>query len=214
MKCVLFSRPNHDDTVAYLHYYSKQLIDLAKSKRLKIINKEGKNANKKIILNVIKKQKPNLIMFNGHGSPEFICGHANEVIVSSGENPDVLFDTVTYALACSSADKLGRKVCEKGALAFIGYMYDFAIGRDPDSEATPSKDKIAKYFLEPSNILFSSLIKGKKVGESVLKAKEKMRDNIGFLETTDKFPEASFYAPFLYGNYIGLTIHGDKSVSI
>src|SRR3989344_3458775 len=105
-------------------------------------------------------------MFNGHGSPEVVCGHNNEIIISAKDNPELLANTITYAFSCSSASILGPKTIEEGAICFIGYELDFALGKDPDSEAVPSKDKIAKLFLDPSNLLFSSLLKGNSVRQA------------------------------------------------
>lgn len=153
-------------------------------------------------------------MFNGHGSPEVICGHKNEIIVSSEENPEVLKGSITYALSCSSASILGQKSVDEGASSFIGYEFDFALGKDPDSEAAPRKDKIAKLFLEPSNILFDSLLNGNTTNNAIEKAKKKMNENIWYLNTTDNFPEASDYAPFLFGNYLGLTCKGDGEARV
>jgi len=89
MTCILFSRPEHDTVLAYLFYYSKKLVNLAVSNGYKTINKERKDANKLVISSVIKKQVPDLIMFNGHGSPYYICGHNNEVIISN-DNVELL----------------------------------------------------------------------------------------------------------------------------
>lgn len=214
MICVLFSRPSHDLTLSYLFYYSKELVKLSEELNYKTINKEKEEANKVIITNLIKKQNPNLIMFNGHGGDDFVCGHKNEIIVSSKENSEILANSVTYSLSCSSASILGREAVKKGAKCFIGYEFDFAFGKDPDSEAVPRRDKIAKLFLEPSNILFKSILNGKTVRDSIIKAKLKMKENIWYLSTTDSFPEASYYAPFLFGNYSGLIALGDELVSI
>ena len=214
MGCVLFSRPADDVTLNYLHYFSKELVNLSNSLGHKTINKEKDKANKKEIISLIKKQRPNLIMFNGHGSPEEICGHKREMIVSSNYNPEVLKETITYSLSCSSAAVLGRKVVDVGAISFIGYEFDFALGKDPDSEASPRHDRIAKFFLEPSNALFSSLIEGNNVKDSVERAKIMMMKNVWHLNTTKSFPEAIYYAPFLFGNYLGLIAHGDQEASI
>ena len=159
-------------------------------------------------------QKPELIMFNGHGSPEEICECKQEVIISARKNPEVLKNTIVYSLSCSSALVLGPKCVEKGAISFIGYEFDFALGKDPESEASPRHDKIAKLFLEPSNILFSSLLNKKSIKTSVEKAKKKMEDNINYLHTTESFPEAIYYAPFLFSNYLGLIAHGDNEAFI
>lgn len=214
MTCVLFSRPADDSQLNYLHYYSKELVELSEMLGHKTINKELQEANKATIISLVKKQKPRLIMFNGHGSPEEICGHKQEVLVSTIENSDILKGTITYTLSCSSALVLGPKSVEEGAVCFIGYESDFALGKDPESEASPRYDKIAKLFLEPSNLLFSSLLRGQNVKISVKKAKQKMADNISYLNTTKSFPEAIYYAPFLFGNYMSLTSHGNQDASI
>ena len=96
----------------------------------------------------------------------------------------------------------------------LSLVFDFAIGKDPEREATPSKDKIAKLFLEPSNLLFVSLLKRKEIKEAIFKTKKKMKENINYLSNTDDFPEATHYAPYLYGNYIGLVAHGDTEATI
>lgn len=213
MKYILFSRPKHDITMEYLYYYSKELIKLSESCNITVINYEKEDANKKTIVERIIKQKPDLIIFNGYGSTKTISGHKDEVIISC-ENAEVLKDKITYSLSCSSASKLGIEAVNKGALAFIGYKYDFAIGKDPDSEASPRRDKIARFFLEPSNILSSNLIQGNSAKVAVLRAKEKMRENISYLSTTKDFPEAIHYAPYLYGNFEGLIIRGEEEASI
>ena len=153
-------------------------------------------------------------MFNGHGDSQSICGHKDEVIVSSKENPEVLKNSITYALSCSSAFRLGPEAVKKGAVCFIGYDSDFAIGRDEESEAAPSKDKIAKLFLEPSNILVKNILKGNRVELAIDKAKKIMKENINYLHTTEDFPEAIDYAPYLFANYVGLVAHGDMQASI
>lgn len=212
MKGILFSRPCHDGTLAYLHYYGKELVKFSK-KKYKTFDREKKKANKKEILKLIEKQKPVFIMFNGHGTPDEIAGHKNEIIVSK-DNSNILLNTITYALSCSSAQKLGKIVIKNGCFCFIGYEDDFNLGKDPDSEASPKRDKIAKLFLEPSNILVKSLINGQKVEQAIENAKEKMKENIWYLSTTRDFPEAPFYAPFLMSNYFSLVGHGDKNRAI
>ena len=200
MSCILFSRPDYDSTLAYLYYYSKELVNYAKNKKHKILNREKEQANKFEIINLIKKQKPDFIVFNGHGDPDKIAGHKNEIIISK-TNPEVLSGTIVYSLTCSSGQKLGKLIVAKGGICFIGYDEDFNLGKDPNSEAVPRRDKIAKLFLEPSNILVKSLIDGESI-------------KIWYLSTTKDFPEAPFYAPFLFGNYMSLISYGDDEVSI
>jgi|APSaa5957512622_1039677.scaffolds.fasta_scaffold15317_5 hypothetical protein len=208
MKSILFSRPCHDVTLSYLHHHSKELVKQA-ARKYRVLNREKEQANKNEILELIGKQKPCFIMFNGHGAPDKIAGHQNEIIINK-DNSEILSKTITYSLSCSSAQELGKIAVEKGCFCFIGYKDNFSLGKDPDSEASPGKDKIAKLFLESSNILVESLIQGKKVKDSIEKSKEKMRKNIWYLSTTKDFPEAQFYAPFLMNNYLSLVAHGDE----
>jgi hypothetical protein len=190
------------------------LVKLSKDLNHNTINKEHTEASKETVTKAISKFKPNLIMFNGHGSPEVICGHGNELIVSANENPEILANAITYSFSCSSASILGEEAVKKGAICFVGYEFDFALGKDPDSEATPAKDKIAKLFMEPSNLLFKNLLEGSSVKYAIKKAKEMMNENIWYLNTTKAFPEAPHYAPFLFGNLIGLVPKGNDAASI
>jgi len=41
-----------------------------------------------------------------------------------------------------------------------------------------------------------------------------MEEYIEFLSTTDTFPEAPHYAPYLFGNYLGLVVCGNEEASI
>jgi hypothetical protein len=213
MVCCLFSRPDSDITLSYLFFYSKEIVKLSQDLGYITLNKEKNEANQKNIFSLIKTKKPNFIMFNGHGSPKEIFGHGNELIVNT-ENAGVLKDAITYSLSCSSAQILGPESVLKGARCFVGYETDFAFGKDPDSEASPRHDRIAKLFLEPSNILVSSLLRGNSVQQAVEKAKSKMLENVWHLNTTKSFPEAIHYAPFLFGNYLGLVAHGNQDGSI
>ncbi len=214
MGCILFCRPNHDNTLNYLHHYSKELVSLAKSSRHKTIDREGSKVTQKEILKIIEKKNPNFIMFNGHGSPTSILGHKDSPLILLGKNHHCLSGDIVYSFSCSSGLSLGRESVKGKLKCFIGYDLDFALGKDPDSQAVPKRDKVAKLFLEPSNILVSSIISGFDVENSIIKAKEKMIDNVWYLSTTKDFLEASYFAPFLFGNYVGLKAHGDILTSI
>src|SRR3989338_2598298 len=211
---VLFSRPDDDIMLSYLHYYSKELVKISNELGHQTIDKEKEDANKRVITSIISKRKPQLIMFNGHGSPEEICGHKKEVIISAKENAGILKGAIVYALSCASALTLGPKSVKEGTICFVGYDFDFALGKDRDSEASPKHDKLARLFLKPSNTLFANLLNKKDVKTSVEKAKKEMQDNIDYLHTTDSIPDAIYYAPYLFSNRLGLIAHGDSSASI
>lgn len=208
MAGVLFVRPKHDDVTSYLHFYSRKLIEFAESRGFNSLNKEGEKAEREEVASVIEKKDPIFIMFNGHGNPSCICGHKDQILIKEGENHVLLKKRLVYALSCSSALSLGRRAVEDGTIAFVGYEDEFALGMDGYCQTSIQRDKIARRFLEPSNLLVESLLKGNSVGGAVTKAKEAMQENISQLKT-DPFSYAIDYVPYLYNNYLVLVLHGD-----
>lgn len=209
---ILVSCPAHDDVTAYLHVYAVDLVDFANSKGLQCLFREKKHANKAEVTSTIEKKNPDFIMFNGHGSPECICGHDNEVIVNR-DNEHLLGSRITYALSCSSALELGKNVSKKEKTTFIGYMDDFALGMDTNYQAVPHLDERAKLFLEPSATLVKALIKGNTAEEAVARSKRLILKNISLLKT-DPAPDAADYIPYLFCNYLSLVAQGDPAASI
>lgn len=212
MKKTLFIRPCHDDVTSYLHYYSKELLEESKIKGFDTINKEKKDANRTVIESVIKKNNPAFIMFNGHGSPTMICGDKDEPIIEEGKNHDLIKNRIIYSLSCSSASSLGNTVADNKT-TFIGYADEFALGMDGNSQTVIHRDKRAKLFLDPSNLLVKCLLKGNNAKDAVIKAKNLMRENISKLRT-DPFPDAKDYLPYLYNNYLILEVFGNESAAL
>ncbi|MBI5880692.1 hypothetical protein HZB90_01025 [archaeon] len=212
MKKTLFVRPSHDDVVSYLFYYSKELVEESVSRGFTTMNKEKSDANKGVVTGVIIKSEPDFVMFNGHGNPSLICGHNDEVLIKNGVNHNLLKKRIVYSLSCSSAAELGRNVAD-AETTFIGYVDEFALGMDVNCQTTVHRDKRAKLFLEPSNLLVKSLLKGNSAIEAVNKAKQMMKENISKLRT-DPSPEAKDYIPYLFSNYQVLELFGNKAAKI
>jgi hypothetical protein len=212
MKKTFFIRPCHDDVTSYLHYYSKELLIESKKRGFKTINKEKADANALMITGIIKKNNPDFIMFNGHGNPNTICGHHDEPLIKLNKNHSLIKNKIIYSLSCSSALKLGKKVADSKS-TFIGYIDEFALGMDINSQAVVHRDKRARLFLEPSNLLVKSLLKGNNVKEAVIKARNLMKKNISKLKT-DPFPDAKDYLPYLFNNLVVLSLLGNDSAKL
>ncbi|MBU0457317.1 MAG: hypothetical protein ABH824_05165 [Nanoarchaeota archaeon] len=208
----LFVRPSHDDVTSYLFHYSKELIKESELKGFTTISKNQEDANRNVVVNVIEKNDFEFIMFNGHGNTSMICGHNDETIIQLGDNDNLLKRKVIYALSCSSAAELGRSVADEET-TFIGYVDDFALGMDVYSQTSIHRDKRARLFLEPSNLLVKSLLKGNSAKSAVDKAKKMMKDNISKLRT-DPFPDAKDYIPYLFNNYMVLEVLGNKKARL
>ena len=63
MPKILITRPEHDDTTHYLSHWSRQAIDLAEKKGIKVFDLHRENANRQKFNGIIQKQKPNFVIF-------------------------------------------------------------------------------------------------------------------------------------------------------
>lgn len=171
MEKILITRPCHDPNVSYLYSWSEEILNFARGNILFSDFKKEK-ANREEVSKFLVKQNPKFIMFNGHGSPTTIAGHKDETLIESNDNEHLLKSAITYAVACNAAVDLGKKVVEKGGLAFIGYEGPFGFAHEPSRECAPGKDKFAEPFKAISNEIVFSILKGHTVKESFNKSQQ------------------------------------------
>ena len=207
-KILLITRPKHDVTVRYLFYWSKKIIKLAQEKSINVWNLEGKRANYREIESMLKKRKPSLVFFNGHGDDDRIAGHDDEALLVVGKNEELLI----YALSCRSGKKLGYESVKKGALGYIGYDDDFIFIIDPDRISDPLRDKTAELFLEASNQVMICLIKGHNIKYSHEKSKKIFLNNARKLINSES--EQSYLIPYLLWDMQHQVCLGNKNASL
>ncbi|PCI28697.1 hypothetical protein COB52_03295 [Candidatus Kaiserbacteria bacterium] len=161
---LLITRPRYDTATHYLYHWTKEIIDEADTRGIdyKVLNKD--EVKKKVIQSYLKKGIAHTLLINGHGSATTVCGHEDKVLISSTDGVQHLKGVVIFARACKAAQILGPKAIEKGARAFIGYIEDFIFLHQSDKESEffkdPTKDNLAKPFMECSNKVSQALIKG------------------------------------------------------
>ncbi|NQU83095.1 MAG: hypothetical protein HQ536_00125 [Parcubacteria group bacterium] len=212
-KIFLIARPNHDTTTRYLSAWSEKIIELANKKGIQILDLKKDKANVKELESRISKMQPLFIVFNGHGSSDCITGHDNKDLIRVGDNEELLDGKMIYTVSCKSAMQLGPKSIKAGALSYIGYIEDFVFFYDYSKLAHPLEDKIAKLFLEPSNQVAISLIKGNTAGEASRRSKEFSKRNIQKLLTSESSgdKESIQRAQFLWWNMESQVCLGDKN---
>jgi len=139
------------------------------------------------------------------------------VISSAQDNPkqnneEIFKGKIVYALACKSASHLGPKSVEAGATAFIGYLKDFVFFNDDSKIARPENDKVAGLFLDPSNRLSISLVKGNDVFNASKKSKKLFAENIKKLLNSDNDSRdfSSSFIPYLVWNMKHQVCYGDQ----
>ena len=168
----LVTTPNSDRTTRYISAWAEKTIKELESSRLRFIILAKGRATVSILESMLKKHNPSLLFLNGHGGPDFVCGHNDQILIQSGKNEVTLKGAVTYALSCSSARTLGPSAVQAGATAYIGYNEDFIFFISPEKVSRPKEDKTAEMFLTPANHIVVSLAKGHSVGEATNAARD------------------------------------------
>jgi len=210
-KYVLITRPNHDAVTDCLYFWTQQIVDIAGGKGFIVLDLSGKKANRSTFLSYLKKRDPVLVFFNGHGSDSVIAGYDNETLIGDGNTVKLLFGKIIYARSCDAAKVLGVESIKHGALAFIGYKEKYWLATSEDKLTKPLQDSVAKLFLEPSNLVPSSLIKGNSAKEAYRKSQEAATRNISYMLSTAATDAEREAVPYLHSNRLNQVLLGDGS---
>lgn len=213
-KKLLITRPEHDDTTHYLSHWSKYAIEIAEQKGLFVFDLWREKANKKKTEGILRSQNPSLVIFNGHGKEDCICGHKNEPLITAKENATLLKEKIIYAISCKSAKILGPESIKNGVRAYIGYEEDFIFFYESKKITDPLTDATAALFLEPSREVMIALIKGNTVEEAEKKAKQLLKENIQKLLTSEATKEEASMVRYLWWDMKCLVAHGDKGAAL
>ncbi len=203
----LITRPEHDDTTHYLSFWSRETIDMAQKRGIKVCDLHREKATKLEIEGRMAKFSPKLVVFNGHGDEKTVTGHKNEPLITAGENEDLLQSKIVYAISCKSGKTLGPKSIEKGALSYTGYDDDFIFMYEPERISTPLDDETAGLFLEPSIRFIESILKGNNVETSQDRLQNMIKENI--LKSVSSNSQDSHLVRFLWWDMKHLISHGD-----
>ncbi len=182
-KTLLITRPGHDPGTKYLSHWSKKIIEAAEEKGAKVIDLHQDKAERKEFEGRVHKTNPSLVILNGHGNEDCVTGHDNKVIVQAGKNEELLKNRITYAVSCDSAEELGKSCADKNT-SYIGYKKSFIFNFNPKYLNRPIDDKRAKRFLDASNQVPLSLLKGHSAQESSARSKEAFKREISLLFTS------------------------------
>jgi len=214
---LIITLPNFDDATSYLAYYSKEiLVEIIKRGNIKIKEISNKqDLTMKYFSEVIRKLNYNFIIFNGHGEEDSIYGYKDEILIKVGFNEELLKERIVYARSCNAGMILGPKTMKNNKEGcFIGYTLPFVFFIDQKWSAKPNNDNTARIFLEPSNLLPISLIKGNSTGESNNRSKRAIIKNMKNILKNEKEPGADSLLAGLWNNYIGQVLIGNENAKI
>lgn len=210
-KLLLITRPNYEITTRYLFAWSGIVVDMAKNKGINVVELKKNRANKKEFESRLVKLKPRLVIINGHGSNTCVTGQDSEVLVEAGQNESIFCSKIVYSLSCNSASCLGIESVKAGALCYVGYKTKFTFFHK-NKITHPLDDDIAKLFLDPSNQVAVSLLKGNKTQDANRKSKEMSLKTIQKLLNSAASKESVLYARFLWANMHHQVCLGDQNV--
>ncbi|MBU0459721.1 MAG: hypothetical protein KJ597_02110 [Nanoarchaeota archaeon] len=214
-KGLLITCPEHDDGTTYLTYFSKEIIAEAIKKSLKNKQINDKELNEKDFSAILNKLQYKLVVLNGHGSSNAIFGYKANPIILIGKNDYLLKERLVYARSCHAGLKLGpasMKNTKEGC--FIGYALPFIFYMDAKWTTKPHNDQVAGLFLEPSNLIPISIIKGHSSSEAHHHSKKQMLRTMNKLMNGDQLRETPLYLEALWNNYSGQVIYGNKKAKL
>lgn len=211
--CVLITRPDHDIATNYLYLWTEDIVKLS-SKKGKTLDLKGKKATSKNFKSYIEKHQPAFIFINGHGNEQEITGYDNEVLVKVGQNEDLLKNKIIYARSCDAAKVLGKKLANESGVTFIGYVKSFILGRVPAKVGHPLNDEVARLFIQPSNLISITIIKGHEAGKAYRKSQEAMMKNFFFMLSSRANDNQRDAAPYLWNNRKNQVLLGNHNAKI
>ncbi len=213
MSRMIITRPEHDLATRYLSCWSSYIIKAANRKNIGVTDLHKEKAVKKELEGRLRKINPTFVVLNGHGSDECVCGHDNEELINLN-NSDLLKGRVTYAVSCNSAKKLGKACADKNT-AYIGYDESFVFNAERKYLSQPLKDQRAAQFLQPSNQVSLSLIKGHTAEESLENSKRLFKETIRkLLPSVNTDSHAREDASDLFWNMNHQVCEGNSSLRI
>lgn len=199
---LLITRPRHDTATNYLYHWSGQILKVADSKSMRVIDLPKDKADKKNVQGYLKNDKANLVVFNGHGNDSVITGHDDQTLLSADENLDFLKGKTLFVRACRAARVLGRKAADSGGY-FVGYKEDFVFLHQSDKNSdffrNPLSDELARPFMECSNQVAISLVKGHPPKAANEKSMEVYKRELNKMFVSNA---ESYNLPFLFSNMV------------
>lgn len=174
---LLITRPENDDATYYLSKWTEKLIKEVGGKGIGVIDLWREKANRKRFIGTVKKSNPKLLFLNGHGDVDNVGGHDEEPILTA-KDKGVVDNKIIYARSCRSGRILGNILTDQSGATYLGYKENFWLGYYPEKVSKPLEDERAALFLEPSNYIVHSLLKGHSAKDANIKSKILFAKNI------------------------------------
>lgn len=211
-RILLVSNAHHDNQTEYLTSWFDKVVEVAKKQNdIKIIELKKEQANKKNLIEILEKENPQFIIFNGHGTDDTIYGFEREILVRCNDNELILSGKIAHSMACKSANILGEKCITLGTKCFIGYKKDFVLWcASKESKENQLKDQMAGFFLDPAYEVIIALVEGDNTGDAYRRSQNMYKENILALISSKNTQYNTEIAGSLYSNLKNQVCLGDQ----
>mgnify|MGYP001587644496 CR=1 FL=1 len=213
-KTILVTQPEYDYTTRYISTWAEKVVQYAKNKNNNVIVLKNDRANRDTLRNVTNKTKPTFIFLNGHGANNMVAGQDNKPMITDTDNLDFLKNKILYALSCQSAKNLGPYCVNNAVKTYIGYTEDFIFIIDRAKRTNPKRDNVAALFLDASNEIPISLIKGKTTKDAYNDSQNSFRKKIRSLLTSESTIDQTSTIRFLFWDMKHQVCLGDQDAKI
>lgn len=184
-KTILITQPEYDYTTRYISAWAEKVAQYAKKRNNTVIALKDDRANGRMLVTIIAKTDPSFIFLNGHGSSAMVAGQDDKPLIQNTDNVEFLRKKIIYALSCQSAKHLGPYCITKGVKTYFGYTEDFIFSIERSKRTRPNEDNLAALFLDPSNTIAMSLLKGRNSHEAYNDSQKAFRKSIRTLLTSE-----------------------------
>ena len=214
-RILLVSNAHHDNQTEYLTSWFEKVVEVAKKQSdIKIVELRKEESNRKNLVEMIEKENPQFVIFNGHGSASSIGGFNKEVLVRCNDNETILSGKIVHSMACKSASVLGKKCITLGTKCFIGYKEDFELwSMRQKNKEDQLKDEVAGLFLDPAYEAIIALVEGRSANEAYRRSQNMYRENILALVTSKNKDHNTFVAKSLFNNFQNQVCLGDQTAT-
>ncbi len=214
-RIILVTNPADDIPLKYLDAWLELIIETAKKQKDTLIFElKNEQANKQELTRVIQKEKPQLILFNGHGNDSCIAGFKQKILIKCNDNEYLLKGKIVHSISCNSGKELGQKCIKIGTLSYIGYSEEFKLTHlNKQTKQERLNDPIATFFLGPAFEVVLVLINGATTAEAYKKSQAMYAKCLRTLLTSSKTEYNTTIASRLFHNLKYQVCLGDHQVS-
>jgi len=100
-------------------------VEEARRRGYSVIDLYGADATKEKIMEIIRSEKPEVLILGGHGNSDTYTAQEMEVVMKACSGDEVMNGTISHFLSCLVGQQLLPSIVKKGGIWCIGYQTDF-----------------------------------------------------------------------------------------